>query len=99
MFKSLFPVYTRSKLVQPLVFTLSTIFFVIFDSAQLISGLQATSTLSIMFSLALNALFVTSGWFQICEYVFVVCYLVIRLLNLIDGFEMVSFSLTILMVF
>ena len=99
MLHFIFPSYTRSTQVQPLVFTLSAVFFLVFDTAQLISGQQETSTLGAIFSLVLLGVFVAAGWFQVCEYVFLVCYFGFNLLNLIDGFEMVSFALSILMIF
>ncbi|WP_167142276.1 sensor histidine kinase [Canibacter zhoujuaniae] len=99
MFHLIFPRYSRSTLVQPLVFTLSAVFFLVFDAAQLISGQQSASILRVIFSLTLIVLFVAAGWLQVCEYVFLVCYFVFNLFNLIDGFEMVSFALSILMIF
>ncbi|MDY5589067.1 MAG: histidine kinase [Arcanobacterium sp.] len=99
MFHLIFPSYSRSTLVQPLVFTLSAMFFLVFDAAQLIAGQQNASTPGVICSLALIATFLAAGWFQVCEYVFLICYLVFNLLNLIDGFGMVSFALSIMMVF
>lgn len=99
MLHFIFPGYTRSTQVQPLVFTLLAVFFLVFDTAKLIPGQQETSTLGAFFSLVLLGVFVAAGWFQVCEYVFLVCYFGFDLLNLIDGFEMVSFALSILMIF
>ena len=99
MLHFIFPRYARSKLVQPLVFTLSAIFVLIFDLAELISGQQGASTENIIFSIVLISTFLAAGWFQSCEFVFIICYLSFNLLNLIDGFEMISFALSILIVF
>lgn len=99
MLNLIFPSYTRSTLVQPLVFTLSAVFFLGFDTFQLIAGQQNASILGVIFSLVLLGVFVAAGWFQVCEYVFLICYFVFNLLNLIDGFGMMSFALSIMMVF
>lgn len=99
MLSLIFPNYPRSTLAQPLVFTLSAVFFLVFDTFQLIAGQHNASILGVIFSLVLLGLFVAAGWFQVCEYVFLASYFGFNLLNLIDGFEMVSFALSILMVF
>lgn len=94
-----FPSYARFTRVQPLVFTLSAFFFLAFDTFQMVMGHQNASALGTILAFTLIGTFVAAGWFQMCEYVFLICYFVFNLLNLMDGFEMVSFTLSILMVF
>lgn len=99
MLHRIFPTHPRHTRVQPLVFTLSAAFFLVFDTFQLIAGQQQTSTLGAIFSLASLALFVAAGWFQVCEYLFLASYFILNLLNLMQGFELISLAQSILLVF
>lgn len=99
MLQLIFPSYRRFKVAQPLVFTLSIVFFLAFDEAQLVLGEQNATTRGVVVSLALVAIFLAAGWFPVCEYVFVACHFLLNLLNLVDGFEMVSFALGVMMIF
>lgn len=65
----------------------------------MLMGQQSVSTKSICFTLILIAVFMAAGWFQPCEFIFIACYLLFNLLDLIDGYGMVVLDLDILLVF
>lgn len=99
MLASLFPSYRHYPVIQPLVFGLSSVFLLILDTISVLMGQQSVSIKSICFTLILIAVFMAAGWFQPCEFIFIACYLLFNLLDLIDGYGMVVLDLDILLVF
>ncbi|WP_303195040.1 sensor histidine kinase [Cutibacterium sp.] len=89
----------RSRVAQPLVVVIFSVFCLVSGTVEVAVGLEKPSLVGIIFPLALIAAFVASAWLEVFEFVFIASYIIFNLLGLIQCYELVGFGISFLMVF
>ena len=81
------------------MFMAAGIFFVLLDVAVSALGLYSFDIKHLLLVVALSVLFALAGWFQLFEFLFIGCYILLDSLDMVGGFGSVEFGLLIVLVF
>lgn len=94
-----FPRYTRSRVAQPVLFVTATVSFIVIDALSVKFGIYAFDISHVLPILGLSILFALAGFFQVCEFLFIVCYITANACDVIGSFTAPSFGISIVLVF
>lgn len=94
-----FPRYRRSRVAQPVLFVTATVSFIVIDALSVKFGIYAFDISHVLPILGLSILFALAGFFQVCEFLFIVCYITANACDVIGSFTAPSFGISIVLVF
>ena len=94
-----FPCYTRSRVAQPVLFLTAAVAFIAIDTFSSRFDVYAFDIAHVLPVIALVILFALAGFFQVCEFLFIVSYIVASACDVISGFVAPSLGISILLVF